>query len=175
MNKVLVIDDEAIICDLIGEYFREDLGMVVECVKSGTEGAMVLERERFDLALIDVTMSGMSGLDLAALAANEDTPVLLITGHPESNLKLSQFGFPHLCKPFTLEKLRIEAAKVMNQHVENIALVKASARRMQASSEALKAAMSQADRMMDAITAQQRLGRWRTVVDKISREQAADH
>ncbi len=164
MGKVLVIDDEAFICDLLGEYFRDDLGMIVECATSSIEGADVLERGRYDLVLIDAGMSERSGFDLAALAANEDTPVLLISGHPETNLILHQFSFPHLTKPFTLDKLRIEAARIMNEHSKNIAGVKASAARMEANAQALKAAMAQSDRLLDAARRQEKLGRWGNVL-----------
>jgi two-component system, OmpR family, alkaline phosphatase synthesis response regulator PhoP len=160
MGRVLVVDDETMICDVITEYFRENLGMIVDCANSGDEAADVLERERFDLALIDVTLPGISGFELATLAADEDTPVLLITGNPESNFKLHQFGFPHLAKPFSLERLRLEAARVMAEHGSNVTRVKASVARMEANRAALVVALAESDRLLDTIRRQQQLGRW---------------
>jgi DNA-binding response OmpR family regulator len=161
MGKVLVVNDEPLICNLIAEYFQDDLGLVVECAHSGSAGALKLQYGCYDFALIDVLLQEVSGLDLAALAANGNTPVLLISGHAEFNLKLRQFGYPYLTKPFTLDSLRIEAARVMSEHAANIARVKASAARMEASRLSLQAAMAASDRLLDAARTQQMRGRWR--------------
>jgi two-component system OmpR family response regulator len=160
VGNVLVVNDKPSICNLIAEYFRDDLGMVVECAHSGPAGALKLARGRYDFALIDVPLGEVSGLDLAALAANGNTPVLLISGSPEFNLKLHQFGYTYLPKPFTLEALRIEATRVMDEHAANIARVKASAARMEANRLTLQAAMAASDRSLDAVRTQQMRGRW---------------
>jgi DNA-binding response OmpR family regulator len=160
VGKVLLVNDEPMICNLIGEYFRDNLGLMVECAHSGPAGALKLARGRYDFALIDVSLQEISGLDLAALAANGNTPVLLISGHPESNFKLHQFGYPYLPKPFTLDALRVEAARIMDEHAANIARVKASAARMEASRVALQVAMAASDRLLDAVRMQQMPGRW---------------
>jgi DNA-binding response OmpR family regulator len=160
VGKVLLVNDEPMICNLIGEYFRDNLGLMVECAHSGPAGALKLARGRYDFAIIDVSLQEISGLDLAALAANGNTPVLLISGHPESNFKLHQFGYPYLPKPFTLDALRVEAARIMDEHAANIARVKASAARMEASRVALQVAMAASDRLLDAVRMQQMHGRW---------------
>ena len=149
MGKVLVIDDETIISDVIGDYFRDSLGFVVECAHSGVAAAALLSRYRFDLAVIDATVGGVSGLELARLAANEDTPVLLISDQPETAFALHRFDFPHLPKPFTLARLRIEAARVMAEHKANVARVKASMVRMEANRRALAIALAESDRLLD--------------------------
>jgi DNA-binding response OmpR family regulator len=161
VGKVLVVEEEPLICSMICQYLQDDLGMVVECAHSGPAGALKLVRGQYDLALIDVSSRGAAGLDLAALAADGNTPVLLISGQPESNFKLHQFGYPYLLKPFTLDALRIEAALVMGEHAANIARVKACAARMETSRVALQAAMATSDRLLDTVRMQQMRGRWR--------------
>ncbi len=160
MSTIIVIDDERAICEVIGDYFRDRLGMSVECAHSGCEGADMLAHRCYDLALIDATLPGVSGLDLAAVAVQANTPVLLTSGHPEANFKLHQFGYPYLAKPFSLDALRAETIRVIRESQENIARVKASAARMKATTETLKSAMAKSDRLLDTIRAQQQLGRW---------------
>ena len=161
-NAILVIDDEQMICEVIGDYFRDGLGMTVDCANSGPEGADMLARKYYDFALVDATLPGLSGLDLAAVAVNANTPVLLTSGHPEQNFKLHQFGYPYLAKLFSLDALGAEAVRVITESRANIERVKASAARMKASMETLRSAMAQSDRLLDAVRAQQMLGRWGT-------------
>lgn len=162
MSAILVIDDEQMICEVIGDYFRDELGMTVDCAHTGPEGADKLIRKCYDFALIDATLPGLSGLDLATVAVHANTPVLLTSGHPEQNFKLHQFGYPYLAKPFSLDALRAEAARVIAESRENIERVKASAARMKANTNTLRSAMAQSDRLLDIVRAQQMLGRWGT-------------
>jgi DNA-binding response OmpR family regulator len=160
VSTIIVIDDEQIICEVIGDYFRDGFGMEVDCAHTASEGADMLLQKCYDLALIDATLPGLSGLDLAAVAVNANTPVLLTSGHPEANFKLHQFGYPYLAKPFSLVALRSEAARVIREGRENIERVKASTARMKATAQTLKAAMARSDRLLDTIRVQQMLGRW---------------
>jgi CheY-like chemotaxis protein len=161
-TTILVVDDEPLICAAIADFLQIDLDARVECAYSGPEAAEMIAQKSYDLALIDASISGPTGLDLATTAANRNTPVLLLTGHPEINFRLKQFGYPHLAKPFTLDALRIEASLVMIGHVENIARVRQSTARLMADRAALNTAMAESDRLLDAVRRHQQLGRWAT-------------
>ena len=79
--RILVVDDQEIICELIGEYLKGDGHHVVTAVE-GTEALAVFEREGFDLVITDHSMPGMNGLQLAK-AMKDTTPevrVILLTG-----------------------------------------------------------------------------------------------
>jgi DNA-binding response OmpR family regulator len=69
------------------------------------------------------------------IAANENTPVLLLSGDAETNETFRRFGYPYLPKPFSLIQLLSEAKRVIAEANENICSVKAAAARMQASTE----------------------------------------
>jgi two-component system, NtrC family, nitrogen regulation response regulator NtrX len=80
--RILVIDDEAAIRDslrMILEY--EDYEFVGAA--SGPEGVAAVQRDRPDLVLLDIKMSGMDGMDvLRKLRSLDDTlPVVMISGH----------------------------------------------------------------------------------------------
>lgn len=172
MVEILVTDDDQLICGVIGDYLRT-FDMRVDCAHTGEVAAQMLARHHYELAIIDVTLPGMSGLDLAAIAANGNTSVLLTSGCLEANFKLNQFDYPYLAKPFTLDALRVAASQVMDEHIENLARVKASAARMLANTEALKAAMAESDRLLDAMRTRQQRGRWEAVVYSTKRTSAA--
>ncbi len=114
-RRVLIVDDEVDIREVVAEYL-EALGYDVVAVGSGREAMDVLDREagtptdaRFDIALVDWQMPGISGRDvILELGRRDTTPaVLIITGHLSESLgRLT----PHvrtaiIHKPFTLSEL----------------------------------------------------------------------
>jgi CheY-like chemotaxis protein len=79
--RVLVADDQDVICELIAEYLRAE-GHEVEVALDGTEALSKFDPARFDLVVTDQSMPGMSGEQLAG-AINDiasGTPVILLTG-----------------------------------------------------------------------------------------------
>ena len=60
---------------------------------------------RFNLALIDVELPGLSGLAVARAAVNHGTPVVMLAGHPDMIQKMRLVGLPHLQKPFRMAEL----------------------------------------------------------------------
>jgi DNA-binding NtrC family response regulator len=114
-------------------------------------GARKLQSGGFDLALIDGTLPGLSGMHLAQIAAHENTPALLMSGHPAVNDDLERFGFPYLVKPFTLSQLLEEVRQTIANADENIRRVKQSATQMQASMEQLKQTPADTKTVLDRI------------------------
>ena len=79
--RILVADDQEVICELIAEYLRAD-GHTVEIACDGNDALEKFDPKRFDLVVTDQSMPGMSGEQLAR-AINETahgTPVILLTG-----------------------------------------------------------------------------------------------
>lgn len=80
--RVLVVDDDPAALDLV-EGMLHPAGFTVLRALAGAEGIEVARRVRPDLVLLDLTMPGMSGLDvIAALKGDADTrdiPILILT------------------------------------------------------------------------------------------------
>ena len=150
MPKILVIDDDPAVCEVITDCLQEWAGTTIDCALNGMLGAQKLQQGDFDLALIDGALATVSGFQLAEIAANENTPVLLLSGHPDYNEKFHGFGYPHLAKPFSLDQLLSESKRVIAEAGENIRRVKAAVARMQANTEALKAAVAELQRLLGA-------------------------
>lgn len=155
MKRVLLIEDEPLICELIVDCLGEQFNADVQCARDGTLGAQMLASRHFDIAIIDVGLPQISGIELAAFAANENIPVLLISGHPAINDKLRALGYPYLEKPFGIDALMREAARVISESRENIRRVKASAEKMLINTKELSASLAESRRLLYEIKAQQ--------------------
>lgn len=164
MRRILIVDDEPRICAVISDFFENIRGMRVRCSHTSSEAMRMLTQERFDLGVIGAPLRGSSGFDLAALAVDGNTPVLLMTGHPVLRLTMQRFAFPYLGKPFTLHALRIAAEQVMSDPAQQLARCKTSLERLHANRDALAKAMAKSDRLLEVVRAQQQLDRWNSVV-----------
>lgn len=60
-NRVLLVEDDASLCNLV-RYELEKLGLEVSCTDSSVDAIMKLEHERFDVVLLDIMLTGSSGL-----------------------------------------------------------------------------------------------------------------
>jgi CheY-like chemotaxis protein len=109
-KKILVVDDEPLVCETIGMLLSFD-GHEVVPAGSGKEALALFEKDRFDLVITDYTMPGMKGdeLALAVKARVPGQPVIMITAHGDS-LRTSGrplTGVDQLVgKPFQLADLR---------------------------------------------------------------------
>jgi two-component system phosphate regulon response regulator OmpR len=117
LPRLLLIDDQAEVSEVIGNYLREQ-GYVVTAVNDGREALRMLMGERFDGVIIDVLLPGVSGLKLADAAAAHHIPVLLMSGEPGSIERLNgNSRYPFLQKPFHLDDLELALSGMLNARV----------------------------------------------------------
>ena len=115
-RRILVVDDEPLVCDAVKLMLDFD-GHDVETACNSKEALAKMEAGKFDLVITDYEMPGMKGDELAAVIKARDTnqPVVLITAYAEL---LQSSGNPLtgvdwlISKPFLLENLREAIAKV---------------------------------------------------------------
>jgi len=83
---VFIVDDHAIVRELLSDFLN-DLDGIAVCgtAASGEEALRVLPEAECELALIDVSMPGMSGIELVRqlYAARPALPCLMLSGHAE--------------------------------------------------------------------------------------------
>lgn len=107
-KKVLIIDDDAEIGALC-KRFLESEGYNVFFCQDGKEGLNQLEREIFDVVLLDVQMREMDGFTvLSTIRKKKNIPVVIITafGTMENAIRALRLGASDfLVKPFSLEDL----------------------------------------------------------------------
>jgi DNA-binding NtrC family response regulator len=108
--NILVVDDEDMVCQALRMMLKYD-GHAVSTAAGGTEAWERLQREDFDLVIVDFAMPVMFGDVLVhnIRARNPTQPIIMITAHAELlHAAPSPFpqGCPVLSKPFRLETLR---------------------------------------------------------------------
>src|SRR5213082_208743 len=109
--RILVADDERTLRESCASVLGVE-GYNVTVTGRGEEALDLLRRRPFDIVLLDLYMTPVSGTELlaTALAANPETIAIVITGKPsvEASLEVLQAGaWDYLPKPFTGSQLQI--------------------------------------------------------------------
>ena len=107
MIKVLIVDDEKPICDLI-DINLSAAGYYCKSVQDGMKAIDMIEQEQFDLILLDVMLPGVNGYDIMEYIRPLKVPVIFITAKHEvkdrvKGLKLGAEDY--LVKPFDVVEL----------------------------------------------------------------------
>jgi len=115
--SVLVIDDEAMIRDLLSEILARD-GHAVTAVASSREGLQAFDEGRYDLVYTDLAMPGTSGWELASEIKKRDpcAIVVMITGWgvqvDDKNVRENGIDLV-ISKPFQIHEIRDSIAQAM--------------------------------------------------------------
>jgi len=109
--KMLVVDDEPMVCDCIKGLLTYD-GHEVHAVNSGRAALAAFEKDKFDLIFMDYAMPEMKGdeLAIAIKALAPDQPIIMISGNVPVRGTLAGVDFI-ISKPVTLNDLREAIAR----------------------------------------------------------------
>ena len=110
MAKILIIDDEAPILDLMTQLCK-GMGHEVLAYQTGREGVAALSTESPDLAVVDLRIGDMDGLEIVKKCADDfpEMPVVMVTGFGtvETAVEAMKLGaFDYMTKPFELDDLQ---------------------------------------------------------------------
>ena len=117
--RVLIIDDEETIRLALSRFLRAR-GYVVQTADSGTAALELIRRGKYSLALCDVRMPGISGVELVpqALALDPDLAVVMLTAvndAPTATEVLSHGAMDYLMKPIELGDLQRALERVLHR------------------------------------------------------------
>jgi two-component system nitrogen regulation response regulator NtrX len=122
MPKILIIEDEASIRAVLKEILtdQDEMKWQVTEAKDGTEGLAKLESETFDLALCDIKMPRMDGMEVLqkARAKNILTPFVMISAHGTTEMAVDAVrmgAFDFLQKPPDLNRLLITLRNALDR------------------------------------------------------------
>jgi two-component system, NtrC family, nitrogen regulation response regulator NtrX len=117
--KILIVDDEAGIRQSLAGVLGDE-GYAVETVGDAASGQQAIERQAFDLALLDIWLPDRDGLELLADIQRQAAPpaVVMISGHGtvETAVRATKLGaFDFLEKPLSIEKTLLAVRHALEQ------------------------------------------------------------
>ena len=115
MKKILVVEDEKDIQNII-KAFLENAGYKVETADDGLEGINIIQKNKFDLILLDIMMPKIDGFVVCEIIRkNSNVPIIILTAltDEESQLKgFDKLADDYITKPFSMP--------VVLKHIEAI-------------------------------------------------------
>ncbi|MCI8852745.1 MAG: response regulator transcription factor [Lachnospiraceae bacterium] len=118
MIRILIVDDEKPICDLI-DLNLTAAGYQCRSVQDGLEAIDLIEKENFDLILLDVMLPGADGFDIMEYIRPLKVPVIFITArdHVRDKVKGLKLGAEdYLVKPFEVLELLARVEVVLRRY-----------------------------------------------------------
>jgi DNA-binding NtrC family response regulator len=121
--QVLIVDDDRSLRDGCESLLRVD-GYNVTTIGRGDEALEVVKRRQFDIVLLDLYMTPVSGMEIlrAALDAKKDAIVIVMTGNPSVSSSLDALragAWDYLPKPFSASHLQVLVGRAA--HAVNVA------------------------------------------------------
>lgn len=109
--RILVVDDETYICNIVKEALSSNEMYHVEAFSNPQKALTYLKKNHVDLVLTDLVMGEVSGVDILETTFREhpDCILILMTAHPTVNNAISVLkkgAYDYLVKPFKLETLK---------------------------------------------------------------------
>jgi len=118
--NILIVDDEKIVHQTLAPYLR-DSGHSVDSAEDGVAGLSLMEKNDYDLALLDVRMPGIDGVTVLTKTQEQkpDLSVVIITGHGNMDLAIQALRLgaaDFLTKPIKLPELDAVLEKASRLH-----------------------------------------------------------
>lgn len=119
-HHILVVDDEPDMLELLARSLEPDLNCRVRTADSGKSALQTLEKSPFDLALIDIRMPGMDGLELLELIKRKwpELTVVMMTAYGSIEYAvqaMKQGAYDFVTKPFDHETLVFRLEKALER------------------------------------------------------------
>jgi len=114
--RLLVVEDNADARYLVCETLRA-LGHEVQAAASGEDALPELERQSFDVLFTDVSLPGMSGVELARLARKQSPALQLLfaSGYGDALTRHLEFPAQSLQKPYDIEQLQAALDQIVQR------------------------------------------------------------
>jgi len=116
MNRILVADDEESMRWVLSKALRKK-GFTVDLARDGEEALRFVRQNTYDLAIVDIKMPGLSGLDLLDRIKEERADLFVVVMTAEASMKnaveaMKRGAYDYLTKPFDLSVMDAVVEKV---------------------------------------------------------------
>lgn len=116
--KLLVVDDEANICNLIEKYAKFE-GYEVIKASNGMEAVSISKKEEIDLIIMDIMMPELDGFSACKeIRRNKNTPIIMLSARGEEFDKIHGFESgidDYVVKPFSPKELMLRVNAVLKR------------------------------------------------------------
>jgi DNA-binding NtrC family response regulator len=118
-GTVLIIDDQEPIRNILS-YALQKQGYVCELAKRGDEALQSILMKDFDIALLDIDMPGMSGLEVLSqlITHRPDISVVMVTAIQDTRIAVEAMklgAYDYVIKPFNLDDLGLRVEKALER------------------------------------------------------------
>jgi DNA-binding response OmpR family regulator len=120
-RKIIVIDDEQDILDLVVPPLQKEGFLVVACL-GGQDGLRRVRQERPDLVILDVMLPDLDGIEVCRALkwdeATRDIPIVMVTGKADETDVVLGLGIgadDYISKPFRLKELLARVKAVLRR------------------------------------------------------------
>ncbi len=108
-GKILIVDDELVVRDSLSKWFTSE-GYLAHPVAGGRQALECIQHQEFDIALIDIKMPGMDGMELQARfkEADPELMVIIMTGYASVETAvqaLKRGAYDYITKPVDPDEL----------------------------------------------------------------------
>lgn len=118
MKKILIVEDELDIQELLGAYLR-DAGYQTAAAGDGVEALALFGSQPFDLVLLDVMLPKIDGFGVCELIRRQSqVPILMLTALDSEEQQLKGFGLnidDYVTKPFSMPVLLKKIAAILRR------------------------------------------------------------
>lgn len=126
MKRILVVEDEKLMCDLIRIHLESEFDLVF--AYDGAQALQITKEQSFDLLVLDIMIPFTNGFEVCKeIRRNSNTPILMLTARSaiEDRVKGLQLGADdYLVKPFDFEELKARVYALLRRSAqvkENVA------------------------------------------------------
>lgn len=121
ITKVLIIDDEVDLCDIISRILHQ-AGYMTYVANNGIAGIEILQKEFPHVVILDVRMPGMNGIETLKHIKNinSDIPVIIVTAYGEirSAVEAIKLGaYDYFTKPFNNDEIVLTVKRAIEERV----------------------------------------------------------
>tara|TARA_Y100001968_G_scaffold9461_1_gene7952 strand:+ start:617 stop:1315 length:699 start_codon:yes stop_codon:yes gene_type:complete len=119
--SILLVEDNTELASTIVDYF-ESAGYLIDYAQTAEMALNSLKNDMFDIVILDLTLPGMSGLELCQLIRSNETkviPVLMLTALSSLEDTVRGFNYgadDYVKKPFALRELEVRVCALSRRH-----------------------------------------------------------
>lgn len=121
MNKILIVEDELSIAQMVQLCLSKN-GYLCEIASDGLDASQKIEKNRYDLVLLDIMLPEIDGYELIEYIKQFDIPVIFVTAKNtvENKVKGLRLGAEdYIVKPFDLQELLARIETVLRRFLKN--------------------------------------------------------